>query len=534
MTLANDYALLNDDARGYARGDKQMLIGGRWRDARGDARLDVIDPSHGGVVATVPAADAADVDDAVKAARQAFENGPWAAMRPHERERLMLRLADLIDAKADTIAQVETVNSGKLIQNTRLFDADFSAHTLRYMAGWATKITGRTMELSVPYMPGTRFTGATQRQPLGVVAGITPWNVPLCEAVWKLAPVLATGCTIVLKPAEQTPLTALLLGELCEEAGIPAGVVNVVTGTGGSAGAALVAHDGVDQINFTGSTEVGRLIAASAAPRFKKYNLELGGKSPVVIAADADLDQAIAGAAWAILGNHGQNCCAGSRLYVHRSIFDRVIEGVGEIARSLRIGPGLDPSTMLGPMVNRAHRDRVLGYVARGVREGASLLFGGTALEGPGAYMNPAILVGARHGDTVVQEEIFGPVLVAFPFDDMDEVMARVNGTSFGLGASIWSRDFATINRFVDRVQAGMVWINNHNTLDLALPFGGWKQSGVGHELGEEGSTPTWRSRRPSSGIEADRARWSPDRATIFQAGPREHDRAGLLAFYAP
>lgn len=487
MSLANDYRLLSDAARSYLSGTKQLFIDGEWRVPHSGRYSDVVDPSHGGSVAQVADADAEDVDAAVRAARRAFESGPWAAMRPHEREALMLKLADLIAAEAATIAQIETVNSGKLLQNTRLFDADFSVHTLRYMAGWATKIAGKTMELSVPYMPGARFSGFTRLQPLGVVAGIMPWNVPLCEAVWKLAPVLATGCTIVLKPAEQTPLTTLRLAELCAEAGIPAGVVNVITGSGAVAGTALVEHPGVDKINFTGSTEVGRIIAASAGPRLKKYNLELGGKSPVVIAADADLDAAIPGAAWAILGNHGQNCCAGSRLYVHRSIFDKVIEGVAEIANSLKIGPGLDPTSGLGPMVSHQHRDRVLAYVARGVADGGSLFFGGEAVDDSGAYLRPAIIVGAKHDDAVVQEEIFGPVLVAMPFDDMGAAMGQVNGTSFGLGASIWSRDFNLINDFVDQVQAGMVWINNHNTLDLSLPFGGWKQSGVGHELGEEG-----------------------------------------------
>lgn len=487
MTLANDYALLSDDARIRTSGQKQLLIDGEWRAPRAGGYAPIVDPSHGAQIASMALADAADIDLAVSAARRAFETGPWRNMRPHEREQVMLRLADLIASQAATLAQVETVNSGKLIQNTRLFDADFSVHTLRYMAGWATKIAGKTMDLSVPYLPNVRFSGFTRMQPIGVVAGITPWNVPLCEAVWKLAPVLATGCTIVLKPAEQTPLTTLRLGELCLEAGIPAGVVNVVTGTGAVAGAALVEHPGVDKINFTGSTQVGRIIASAAGARLKKYNLELGGKSPVVIAADADLDIAIPGAAWAILGNHGQNCCAGSRLYVHRSIFDRVIEGVAAIARSLKIGPGLDPESALGPMVSHAHRDRVVAYIERGVADGGTLVCGGDAVDDPGAYVRPALIVGAQPQHAVVQEEIFGPVLVAFPFDDMAEVMTHVNGTSFGLGASIWSRDFATINRFVERVQAGMVWINNHNTLDLALPFGGWKQSGVGHELGEEG-----------------------------------------------
>lgn len=489
MTLANDYSLLNEDARAFASGTRPLFIDGRWQEPRAGTYRGIVDPSGGVDTAFVQVAeaDAADVDDAVRAARRAFESGPWPAMRPHEREAILLRIAALIDANTETIAQIETLNSGKLIANTRLVDAEFSAHTMRYMAGWATKIAGKTMDLSVPYLPGMQFSGFTRLRPLGVVAGITPWNVPMCEAAWKLAPVLATGCTIVLKPAEQTPLTTLFLAQLCKEAGVPDGVVNVVTGAGAVVGAALVEHPGVDKINFTGSTGVGKAIAASAGPRLKKYNLELGGKSPVVIAPDADLDIAIPGAAWAILGNHGQNCCAGSRLFVHRSLFDRVIEGVAEIAQGLRIGPGLDPASGLGPMVSHAHRDRVQSYVDRGVADGGSLVYGGGTVDDAGAYMKPALIVGAKRSDAAVQEEIFGPVLVAFPFEDMDGVMAQVNDTPFGLGASIWSRDFGTINRFVDRVEAGSVWINNHNTLDLALPFGGWKQSGVGHELGEEG-----------------------------------------------
>ncbi|WP_157218106.1 aldehyde dehydrogenase family protein [Flavisphingomonas formosensis] len=486
MSLANDYAGLSEDARSALDRRYELFIGGEWRAPAASGYHAVFDPSHGGAIASVATADETDVDAAVAAARLAFDEGPWPRMRPHEREALILRLADLIGAQGEALSQIETVNSGKLLPNTRAIDVGFSITTLRYMAGWSTKIAGKTLDLSVPYAPGMAFTGFTRLRPVGVVAGITPWNVPLCEAVFKLAPVLATGCTVVIKPAEQTPLTTLALARLCQEAGVPPGVVNVITG-GREVGAALVAHPDVDKINFTGSTAAGRQIAAVAAPQMKKYNLELGGKSPVVIAADADLDLAIPGAAWAILGNHGQNCCAGSRLYVHASLFDRVIEGVAEIARAVRIGPGLDPASQMGPMVNHAHRDRVLAFVEEGRRAGASLVYGGESVADPGAYLNPALLVGLPHENRLVQEEIFGPVLVAERFEEMDAVMARVNGTSYGLGASIWSRDFETINRFFDRVEAGIVWINNHNTLDPAVPFGGWKESGVGMELGEEG-----------------------------------------------
>jgi phenylacetaldehyde dehydrogenase len=487
MSLANDYGLLGEAARDFIAKPKRLFIDGAWREPFSGQYLPIVDPSHGGEIGMVPQAGPQDVDAAVQAARRAFEGGPWRTMRPHQREALMLRLAELVAAHAEELAQIETVNSGRLIQNTRLFDAELSVHTLRYMAGWSTKIAGKTMDLSVPYLPDRRFSGFTRHEPIGVVAAITPWNVPLCEAVWKLAPVLATGCTVVLKPAEQTPLTTLRLAELCEEAGVPPGVVNVLTGSGAVTGAALVEHPGVDKINFTGSTEVGRRIAASAAPRMKRYNLELGGKSPVVIAPDADLDEAVPGAAWAIFGNHGQNCCAGSRLYVHSSLFDRVVDGVARIAAEIRLGPGLDPASGMGPMVNAAHRDRVMGFIEAGVRDGAELVCGGEPVADPGAYLRPALLVGADHRHKVVQEEIFGPVLTAFPFDTVGEVLPLVNGTRFGLGASIWSRDLATVQQFFEGFRAGTVWINNHNTLDLALPFGGWKDSGVGHELGEEG-----------------------------------------------
>lgn len=485
MDLANDLSKLSSEAKSFLESDKKLFIGGEWIDARSGASFEVVDPTSGLAVACVAEASGEDVDRAVTAAREAFARGPWSRMRPHQREAIMLRLAALIERDAQSLAELETLNSGKLIGNTRLFDADLSVHTLRYMAGWATKLNGETMDLAVPYLPDQRFDGFTRRFPVGVVAGITPWNVPLCQAVWKLAPVLATGCTIVLKPSEQTPLTALRLGELCAEAGVPPGVVNVVTG-GADTGRALVEHAGVDKISFTGSTAAGRAIAASAAPRFKRYSLELGGKSPVVIARDADLELAIPGAAWAIYGNHGQNCCAGSRLFVHSSHYDRVVEGVTQIARTMRLGPGLDPASMMGPMANHAHRDRVLGYVDR-AREAGGTVFGGELIEGHGAYLRPAIVTGLPHDHATVQEEIFGPVLAAFRFDEDDEAIALANDTVYGLGASIWSTGVGTVQRYFDAFQVGTVWINTHNVLDLALPFGGVKASGAGHELGREG-----------------------------------------------
>lgn len=485
--LANDYTRLTEASRSYASGTKQLFIGGQWREPLSSQYFPTIDPSQGDQIAMVAAAGAQDIDVAVSAARRAFETGPWPKMRPHQREALMLRLADLINEHAQELAEIETLDSGRLLVNTRLFDVDLSVYTLRYMAGWATKLEGRTSQLSVPYLPDMEFSGFTVHEPIGVVGAITPWNVPLGQAVWKLAPVLATGCTLVLKPAEQTPLTALRLAQLCQEAGVPAGVINVVTGIGEVAGAALVEHPGIDKMSFTGSTAVGKLIAGSLAPRLKPYSLELGGKSPVIVTEDADLDVAIPGAAWAIYGNHGQNCCAGSRLYVHQSIFQTVMDGIAKIADSLDLGPGLAASSQMGPLVNTAHRDRVLGYVEMAVRDGGELLCGGRPLDGPGAYLKPTVLTGLPHHHAAVQEEIFGPVLVAFPYATLDEALDRANETQYGLGASVWTTRLDTVQRCFRDIRAGTVWINTHNVLDLALPFGGHKSSGVGQELGKEG-----------------------------------------------
>ncbi|MFT4025645.1 MAG: aldehyde dehydrogenase family protein [Novosphingobium sp.] len=486
MSLANDLSLLSSQARAFLDADHALFIDGREIGAESGKRLDVVDPSSGEVVATIADAGAADVDRAIAAARRAFTDSAWSKLRPFQREAIMLRLASLIEAETASLAQIETVNSGKLIGNTLLFDAELPVHTLRYFAGWATKLHGETMDLSVPYLPQLRFDGLTKRAPIGVVAAITPWNVPLCQAVWKLAPVLATGCTLVLKPAEQTSLTALRLAQLCAEAGLPDGVFNVVTGSGAGAGAALANHPGIDKISFTGSTAIGRQIAESAARRLGKYTLELGGKSPVVIAPDADLDQAIPGAAWAIFGNHGQNCCAGSRLIAHASIFEEVVAGVVKIGRELVMGPGLDPGSMLGPMVSQRHRDRVAGFVDRARADGA-VVHGGETIAGAGAYISPAVITGVPIDHEAAQEEIFGPVQCAFAYHDDVEAIRLANATQYGLGASIWTSSITTQQRYFDAFDAGTVWVNTHNILDLALPFGGMRQSGVGHELGKEG-----------------------------------------------
>jgi phenylacetaldehyde dehydrogenase len=355
---------------------------------------------------------------------------------------------------------------------------------IRYMAGWATKIEGTTNDVSIPFIPQAKYFAFTRKEPVGVVGAIIPWNFPLLMAAWKIGPALAAGCTVVLKPAEETPLTALRLGELTIEAGIPPGVVNIVTGLGPTAGAALAAHAGIDKIAFTGSTEVGKHVQRAAVDNMTRVSLELGGKSPVIVLEDADPAQAAAGAANAIFFNQGQVCTAGSRLYVQRSAFDRVVAELSAIAGKLKLGPGLDPSSELGPLVSTTQRDRVCGYIAHGVEQGARIAAGGGRSGERGYFVQPTVLVDARQDMRVVQEEIFGPVVVAMPFDDVEEAVRLANDTMYGLGASIWSNDLGRVHRLIPRIKAGTVWVNCHSMLDSSLPFGGFKQSGIGREMG--------------------------------------------------
>jgi phenylacetaldehyde dehydrogenase len=353
----------------------------------------------------------------------------------------------------------------------------------RYMAGWATKIEGATLDVSSG-PPGTKINAFTRREPVGVVAQIIPWNFPLAMAAWKLGPALAAGCTCILKPAEQTPLTALRLGELIVEAGFPPGVVNILTGYGETTGAALVRHPGVDKVAFTGSIEVGKIVNKAATDTLKRVSLELGGKSPVIVLPDADVDVAAKGAAGAIFFNAGQVCAAGSRLYVQRKIFDKVVEGVGAAAKSIRLGPGLDPATQMGPLVSAEQQERVLKYIDTGRAEGATVVTGGERPDHPGYFVKPTVLAVPRNDIRVVQEEIFGPVLVAQRFDELDEIAALANSTSYGLSASIWSNNLQAVHRLIPKIKAGTVWVNCHGFVDPNMPFGGFKQSGIGRESG--------------------------------------------------
>jgi len=462
----------------------RLFIGGDWVEPQSKERLAVIDPATGREIATVADAGAADVDRAVKAARAAFEKGPWHEMLPADRQALLWKLADLIEKNTDELAELESLNNGKTKLMATLIDIGGARDYFRYMAGWATKIEGSTFETSIHGPPGVKFHTYTSREPVGVVAQIVPWNFPVGMAAWKLGPALATGCTCILKPAEQTPLSALRLAELIAEAGFPPGVVNVLTGLGETTGAALVAHPGVDKVAFTGSTAVGKIINKAATDTLKRVSLELGGKSPVIIFPDVDVNTVIGGAANAIFFNSGQVCCAGTRLYVHKKVFDRVVEGVSAAAQAIRLGPGLDPKTEMGPLVSREQQERVLGYIDSGKQDGAKVLTGGAAPAADGYYVQPTVLTDVRRDMKVVQEEIFGPVLVAQSFEDLDDIAAVANDTPYGLAASVWTNDVRTVQRLVPKIKAGTVWVNCHNFVDPNMPFGGFKQSGFGREHG--------------------------------------------------
>jgi len=407
-------------------------------------------------------------------------------MSASERGRLIWKLGDLIDQHLEEFAFLESLDNGKPLTIARAADVPLAADLFRYMAGWATKIEGNTIPISVPYTPKARYLSYTLREPVGVVGQIIPWNFPLLMAAWKLGPALATGCTIVLKPAEQTPLSALKLGELIQEAGFPEGVVNIVPGYGETAGAALAAHMDVDKVAFTGSTEVGRLIVHAAAGNLKKVSLELGGKSPNVVYKDADLDLAIAGAASAIFFNHGQCCCAGSRLYVEKEVFDKVVDGIAEQAKKIKVGRGLDASTDMGPLVSEEQLKRVCGYLDSGFSQGAKAVAGGHKASDKGYFVEPTVLVNTNEDMKVVQEEIFGPVVTAMPFTEPEEIVVRANDNVYGLAAGVWTNDIGKAHRTAEHLKAGTVWINCYNIFDAALPFGGYKQSGWGREMGHE------------------------------------------------
>jgi phenylacetaldehyde dehydrogenase len=463
---------------------KNMLIDGKWVAAASGKTLTTYDPATEAPLADVPAGDKEDVDRAVRAARQAFESGPWHRMTPSERGRALWKLADLIEENLEEFAQLETLDNGKPLSVARVADIPLVVDHFRYYAGWATKIEGQTIPVSIP---GQRFLNYTLREPVGVVGQIIPWNFPLLMAAWKLGAALACGNTVVLKPAEQTPLSALRLGELLEDAGIPPGVVNIVTGYGEEAGAAIAAHPDLDKVAFTGSTEVGREIMRAASGNLKRLSLELGGKSPNIVFADADLDQAAIGAASAIYFNHGQCCCAGSRLFIEQKAYDKVMPKLIEYSDKVKLGPGMDASTEMGPLVSSEQYERVTSYLESGKKEGAKVAAGGGRPKdlSKGYFVRPTVFTDVKPDMKVTREEIFGPVVCAIPFKDPAEVAAAGNETSYGLAAAVWTRDIQKAHQMAATLKAGTVWINCYNVFDAASPFGGYKQSGFGREMGK-------------------------------------------------
>jgi len=462
---------------------RRLFIANEFVDATGGGTFDVMDPATGETFAAAASGGAEDIDRAVKAARDAFP--AWAATPPAARADVLLRLASLIEANGERIALTETLDNGMPFMMAKFAGVFGAVAGLKYNAGWATKIAGETL---TPSAPG-EWHAFTLREPVGVVGAIVPWNFPFVMAVSKIAPALAAGCTVVLKPAEQTPLSAVILGELLREAGLPSGVVNIVTGFGETAGAALAEHPLVDKVSFTGSTAVGKSIIRASTGNLKRVSLELGGKSPTVIFEDADLDKAIPAAAMGIFGNSGQVCAAGSRLFVHEKVADRVIEGIADRARTLKVGAGLAPGTEMGPLVSQEQLDRVLGYIGSGAGEGATVAVGGERIDGEGYFVQPTVLTGTASGMKVVEEEIFGPVLCAMRFGDgeIDAIAAQANATEYGLSSAIWTRDISNALRLAKRLKAGTVRINGGAGVDPAMPLGGYKQSGWGRENGRAG-----------------------------------------------
>ena len=462
--------------------EQRMFIDGEFVEAGGGETIDVLEPSTASHLTVVPSGTTDDIDQAVAAARVALRQGPWGKMKPAERERLLLKLADAIEDHAQTLGEIETIDNGKAIGPCIEMDVLGGAELLRYMAGFATKLDGATRQVSIP---GDHFAW-TYREPVGVVGAIVPWNWPFNMAMWKMAAALAVGCTMVIKPAQQTSLSMLYFAQICEEVGLPPGVINIVTGRGSTIGDYLANHAGIDKVSFTGSTPVGRNVGEAAGRALSPVTLELGGKSPMVALNDADPKAVAAATRWSVYFNAGQVCSAGSRLYAHSAVYDNVVEELAKMTSAMKIAPGLDPDCDMGPVISESAMRGILGYIDKGKAEGAELVFGGKQVDRPGYFVEPTLFAAADNNLSIVQEEIFGPVLVVLKFDSDEEALRMANANIYGLAGSIWTQDISRALRYSTELEAGTVWINNHDIVDSNMPCGGFKESGFGKDMGPE------------------------------------------------
>lgn len=468
-----------------AKRQHHLLINNEWTKGEASETIKTLDPATGLELGEIVDAQPADIDAAVSAAREALKSEAWTSLTPSERSKLLWKLADLVEANIDELAELETLDQGKPLYVGRWAEIPGAVEQFRFFAGAATKIEGSTIPTSINYQPeGKKMFAYTRKEPIGVVAAIVPWNSPLVLTAMKLAPALAAGCTIVLKPAEDTSLTAIRLGELIVEAGFPPGVVNIVTGYGATAGAALASHMDVDKVIFTGSTATGRAILDAAKSNLKKVSIELGGKSPVIVMDDADMDLAIPGAANAIFFNGGQVCVAGSRLYAHSKVYDQVVEGIANVAKGMKLGHGLLPDTQMGPLVNARQADQVSHFIQQASADGGELVTGGQRLDAPGFFVEPTVIANVRQDMEIVREEVFGPVIVCQKFDEIEEVTELANDSKYGLAASVWTEGLSRAHRMAEDIHAGTVWINCHSMYDASLPIGGMKESGWGRDSG--------------------------------------------------